>query len=170
MSENSSARRRLMQQRIERAKVGLIRAGVGVVGAARLHAEHDEFLAVAPLLLGKSKDSPRKWIMALGHGAAILDEKGVRGKVDYTERVIRDKQYKVWVSEQRQISQLYDLRSDPFEEKNLIGSTRPEHLAAIGKFQDVVDSMPAKDNRPQYKPRKPNPWDKKLPTKSRKRA
>ena len=47
MSENSSARRRLMQQRIERAKVGLIRAGVGVVGAARLHAEHDEFLAVA---------------------------------------------------------------------------------------------------------------------------
>jgi len=127
-------------------------------------------VSVAPLLLGKSKDSPRKWIMALGHGAAILDEKGVRGKVDYTERVIRDKQYKVWVSEQRQISQLYDLRSDPFEEKNLIGSTRPEHLAAIGKFQGVVDSMPAKDNRPQYKPRKPNPWDKKLPTKSRKRA
>jgi arylsulfatase A-like enzyme len=127
-------------------------------------------VSVAPLLLGKANDSPRKWIMALGHGPAILDEKGVRGKVDYTERVLRDKRYKVWVSEQRRISKLYDLSADPFEENNLIGSFRPEHMKAILKFQAVVDSMPAKDNRPQYKPRKPNPWDKKLPTKGRKRA
>ncbi|MHC4497428.1 MAG: sulfatase-like hydrolase/transferase [Planctomycetota bacterium] len=112
------------------------------------------------------KDLPREWIMALGHGAAKLDEKGVRGKVDYTERVIRDKRYKVWVSKQREISQLYDLSLDPFEENNLIESTKPEHLAAIRKFQAVVDAMPAKDARPQYKPRKPNPWDKKLPVKT----
>ncbi len=117
-------------------------------------------VSIAPLLLGKAKDSPRKWIMALGHGAAKLDEKGVRGKVDYTERVIRDKQYKVWVSEQRKITQLYDLLSDPFEEHNLITSTKPEHLMAIRKFQAVVNAMPGKDTRPQYKPRKPNPWDK----------
>jgi arylsulfatase A-like enzyme len=122
-------------------------------------------VSIAPLLLGKAKDSPRKWIMALGHGAARLDEKGVRGKVDYTERVIRDKQYKVWVSEQRNISQLYDLRSDPFEEHNLIGSSKPEHQAAIRTFQAVVAGMPDRDARPQYKPRKPNPWDKELPAK-----
>ncbi|MFC1635322.1 sulfatase-like hydrolase/transferase [Planctomycetota bacterium] len=122
-------------------------------------------VSIAPLLLGKAKDSPRKWIMALGHGAAKLDEKGVRGKVDYTERVIRDKRYKVWVSKERKISQLYDLLSDAFEENNLITSTKPEHLIAIGKFQVVVDAMPEKDARPQYKPRKPNPWDKGLPTK-----
>ncbi len=121
-------------------------------------------VSIAPVMLGKATDSPREWIMALGHGAAKLDEKGVRGQVDYTARVIRDKRYKVWVSEQREISQLYDLGRDPFEENNLIGSTRPEHLAAIRKFQVVVDSVPEKDNRPQYKPRKPNPWDKKLPT------
>ena len=119
-------------------------------------------VSMAPLLLGKAKDSPRKWIMALGHGAARLDEKGVRGKVDYTERVIRDKRYKVWVGEERRISQLYDLRSDPFEENNLIGSSRPEHLAAIKKFQAVVAAMPAKDARPRYVPREPNPWDKKV--------
>ena len=119
-------------------------------------------VSIAPLLLGKAKDSPRKWIMALGHGAAKLDEKGVRGKADYTERVIRDKRYKVWVSEERRVSQLYDLRSDPFEENNLIGSTEPEHRAAIRKFQAVVEAMPAKDARPRYVPRKPNPWDKTL--------
>ena len=121
-------------------------------------------ISIAPLLLGKAKDSPRKWIMALGHGAARLDKDGVRGKVDYTERVIRDKQYKVWVSESRKISQLYDLLSDPLEENNLIASTKPEHQAAIRKFQAVVDTMPEKDARPRYMPRKPNPWDKKLPT------
>jgi len=99
-------------------------------------------VSIAPLLLGEAEDSPREWIMALGHGA---------------------KRYKVWVSEKRQISQLYDLRRDPFEENNLIASTRPQHLAAIRKFQAVADSMPEKDNRPQYKPRRPNPWDKKLP-------
>jgi len=126
-------------------------------------------VSFAPLLLGKAKDSPREWIMALGHGAARLDTKGVRGVVDYTERVIRDKRYKVWVSEQRKISQLYDLDRDPFEKNNLIASTRPEHLAAIRKFQAVVDSMPEKDSRPDYTPRKANPWDKKLSTKSRKR-
>jgi arylsulfatase A-like enzyme len=123
-------------------------------------------VSIAPLLLGKTRDSSRKWIMALGHGAARLDEKGVRGKVDYTERVIRDKRYKVWVSKERRISQLYDLRSDPFEEENLIESAESEHLAAARKFQAVVAAMPEKDARPQYTPRTPNPWDKKPPATS----
>jgi arylsulfatase A-like enzyme len=123
-------------------------------------------VSIAPLLLGKAKDSGRQWIMALGHGPARLDDKGVRGQVDYAERVIRDKRYKVWVSEQRQITQLYDLQSDPFEQKNLISSIEPEHLAAIKKFQAVVDTMPEKDSRPVYTPRKANPWDNKLPTDS----
>jgi arylsulfatase A-like enzyme len=140
------------------------------LGGARVPRKLEiDGVSIAPLLLGKAEDSPRKWIMALGHGAAKLDEKGVRGKVDYTERVIRDKRYKVWVSEQRQMSQLYDLSADPFEENNLIDSTDAEHVAAIRKFQAVVDSMPGKDNRPQYKPRKPNPWDKELPAKGKRR-
>ena len=122
-------------------------------------------VSIAPLLLGHARDSAREWIMALGHGAAKLDENGVRGKVDYTERVIRDKRYKVWVSEQRKISQLYDLRSDPFEAQNLIGSSKPEHQAAIRTFQAVVAGMPDRDARPQYIPRKSNPWDKELPAK-----
>ena len=123
-------------------------------------------VSIAPLLLGKAKDSRRQWIMALGHGEARLDEKGVRGQVDYTERVIRDKRYKVWVSEQRKIAQLYDLPADPLEQKNLVGSTNPEHLAAMSKFQAVVDTMPEKDARPGYTPRKANPWEKKLPNKA----
>jgi arylsulfatase A-like enzyme len=119
-------------------------------------------VSIAPLLLGKAKDSPRDWIMALGHGAAALDEKGVRGKADYTARVIRDKRFKVWVNEQRQIDRLHDLEADPFEESNLIDSTKRQHVAALKKFQAVVDSTPETDARPRYEPREPNAWDKKL--------
>jgi arylsulfatase A-like enzyme len=115
----------------------------------------------APLLLGKADDSPREWIMALGHGAARLDAKGVRGKADFTSRVIRDKRYKVWVDEQRQITQLYDLQNDPLEKKNLIDGTGPELKAALEKFQKVLDAMPKRDARPQYRKRKALPWDRK---------
>ena len=115
--------------------------------------------SIAPLLLGKAEDSPRDWIMALGHYSAKVDEKGIRGLSDYAPRVIRDKQYKVWVDTNRSITRLHDLIPDPQEEVNLINSSKPDHLKAIKKFQAVVDSMPEKDARPLYEPRQALPWD-----------
>ena len=118
--------------------------------------------SIAPLILGHESDSRRQWIMAMGHGPAALDEKGVRGKVDFATRVIRDKQFKVWVSCDKQIVRLHDLKADPWETTNLVDSERPEHKQAIGKFQVLVDAMPTKDARPQYEPRAVNPWDRKF--------
>ena len=115
--------------------------------------------SIAPLILGKKKDSERKWIMALGHGGAKLDAQGVRGRKDFATRVIRDKRYKVWVSEQRQIIRLHDLTEDPWEATNLLGSERAEHTKALKKFQKVIDALPEKDARPLYEPRAANPWD-----------
>jgi arylsulfatase A-like enzyme len=126
-------------------------------------------VSIVPVLLGEAEDSVRQWIMALGHGAARLDEQGVRGQADYASRVIRDKRYKVWVDEQAKITQLYDLRADPWEEKNLIGSTDHDDATAIRKFQAVVDMMPAEDARPKYTPRAANPWDRKPDLSRRKR-
>jgi len=119
--------------------------------------------SIAPVILGKAKDSPRKWIMALGHGAAKMDERGVRGVHDYTDRIIRDKRYKVWVSPEKKITKLFDLQEDPMEQTNLLGVNKPELAVAIKKFQAVVDSTPDKDARPQYRKRKALPWDKKIP-------
>jgi arylsulfatase A-like enzyme len=118
-------------------------------------------VSIAPVLLGKAKDSPRQWILALGHGAGRADEKGVRGQHDYADRVLRDKRYKVWVETDRRISQLYDLQADPWEEKNLIASKEAARAAALRKFQAVVDSLPERDARPRYDPRAANPWDRK---------
>ncbi len=123
--------------------------------------------SIAPLLLGQSKDSPRKWIMALGHGAARLDENGVRGVQDYADRVLRDKRFKVWVEPNKKITKLFDLKKDPLEQDNLIDSDQPAHRAAVKKFQAVVDATPDEDARPQYRNRAANPWDRK-PKRNRK--
>ena len=116
--------------------------------------------SIAPVILGKQKDAKREWIMALGHGPATLDEYGVRGQKDFASRVIRDKQFKVWVSGEKEIIRLHDLIKDPFEMTNLIDSKLEEHIKAIYKFQSVLDSLPDKDARPLYEPRQANPWDK----------
>ena len=92
---------------------------------------------------------------------ATLDEKGVRGRTDYMDRVLRDKRYKVWLEKGPVISRLYDLKTDPMERNNLVKSRKPAHAAALNKFQEIVDSQPKVDARPQYRPRKPNPWDRK---------
>jgi len=123
----------------------------------------------APLILGKANDSPRQWIMALGHGAARLDSRGVRGQYDYTPRVLRDKRFKAWVDSDRKITALYDLSRDPLEKKNLLGDDDASVKAAIAKFQAVIVSQPAQDARPQYRPRKANPWDRKAGAKKQKR-
>jgi arylsulfatase A-like enzyme len=117
-------------------------------------------VSIAPVLLGREKDSARQWIMALGHGAARLDEEGVRGVDDFATRVIRDKRFKVWVSNEKEIFRLHDLQEDPFEESNLVDSNLPMHKEALQKFQTVLDSLPDKDSRPAYEPRKSNPWDR----------
>ena len=118
--------------------------------------------SIAPLILGKNQDSEREWIMALGSGAARLTENGVRGANDFEKRVIRDKQYKVWVSTEKQIIRLHDLREDPWEEKNLLNSDRDEDKKALQKFQAVVDSLPDKDADILYELRASNTWDQEL--------
>jgi arylsulfatase A-like enzyme len=119
-------------------------------------------VSLAPLILGKAKDTGREWIMAMGHGPARLDEKGIRGIHDFAPRVIRDKHFKVWVNPAKKIERLHDLIDDPWEETNLLdGDLDDGQQTALRKFQTVVDALPDRDARPLYEPGAPNPWDKK---------
>jgi arylsulfatase A-like enzyme len=120
-------------------------------------------VSIAPVILGKARDTRREWIMALGHGAARLDQQGIRGVHDFASRVIRDKHFKVWVNTGKKIDRLYDLTNDPEENTNLlaIDDLTKTQQSALLKFQAVVDALPDTDARPLYEPRAPNPWDKK---------
>ena len=115
--------------------------------------------SIARVLQGKRKDTARTWMLAMGFGAASLDERGVRPRQDFTDRVIRDKQYKVFVIN-AQITRLHDLKEDPVEAVNLVTSAEPEHQAALQRFQGILESFPETDARPRYDPTPPQPWDR----------
>jgi arylsulfatase A-like enzyme len=117
--------------------------------------------SLAPVMLGKAQDGPRDWIMAMGFGPARLDAKGVRPRQLFTDRVIRDKQHKIFVID-GQVTRLHDLSKDPVEEDNLIRSTQPAHLAALHKLTAVLKTFPEQDGRPRYDPTAAQPWDKKM--------
>jgi hypothetical protein len=112
-----------------------------------------------PVLRGE-KESIRDWILAMGHGPAILDQHGVRGKVDYAPRVLRDKRFKAWVEAPGEIRALYDLEADPTEQRNIIESTKPAVKEALNRLEAISWTMPEGDHRPRYQPRAGNDWDK----------
>ena len=116
--------------------------------------------SLAPVLLGQKKNGPRSWILAMGRGAAALDAKGVRPQQVYTDRVLRDKRFKVLVEAGR-ITRLVDLVTDPEEAKNLIESREREHVAAHRRFARIIAEFPKRDPRPRYSPTAPQPWDRK---------
>ena len=125
-------------------------------------------VSIAPVILGKESDSSRDWIMAMGHGAARLDAKGVLGREKFATRVVRDKRYKAWVSSAKEIVRLHDLSEDPWETTNLLTSDRKDVVKALEKFQAVVDKLPDTDGRPAYTPRAANPWDRQTKQRSAK--
>lgn len=92
------------------------------------------FVSLVPVFDGRAEASGRSWI----------DAAGVRGKVNCFARAFRDGRYKVWVSDQREIIRLHDLRVGPWEETNLLDSAVPGHRAALMKFRRVVDATPAR--------------------------
>lgn len=124
--------------------------------------------SIAKLILGKQKTGPRDWILAMGFGAGILDENGVRGVLDYAPRVIRNKRYKIHVHD-GSIREFYDLREDPAETSNLLGSVSAEHAGALTKLRAVADAMPERDGRPRYVALPPQPWDVSIEQMRRKR-
>ncbi len=116
--------------------------------------------SIAKLILGKAKDSPRDWIMAMGFGPARLTARGVEPKVPFADRVVRDKRYKLWVLNGKS-AKLYDLIADPAEKQNLIDSTDPNITAARKKLEAVVQSFPKRDARPKYDATPAQAWDRK---------
>jgi arylsulfatase A-like enzyme len=124
-------------------------------------------VSLADVILGKTEDSPREWIMSMGgQNNAALSEKGVENQYRFRDRVIRDKEYKLFVSPERKPEKLVNLKKDPEEVQNLIPSDDPEIRAVFEKLWKVVEKMPEKDNDPIYTPLPPQPWDVEVTVKS----
>ncbi len=130
-----------------------------IAGLPPDHTAPRDGYSILPVLRGDATESARSWILSMGHGPAVLDAAGVRGKHPFASRVLRDRRYKVWVNESREITRLHDLEADPGETRNLLDAPSPESGAVVERFQAVVESLPAEDARPRYRKRPANPWD-----------
>lgn len=126
--------------------------------------------SLATVFLGKTSDSPRKWIMAMGGdgggSAAKRSEKGVENQYRFRDRVIRDQAYKLFVSAERKPEKLISVLDDPEEKTNLLQSDDPKVKAELDKLWKVALSFPDQDSDPHYIPLAKEPWDKKITVQS----
>ncbi|WNJ18389.1 sulfatase-like hydrolase/transferase [Pontibacter sp. G13] len=115
----------------------------------------------APALKGKSDPEARKWILSMGGGnQAALTESGVQNKYRFRDRVIRNKQYKLYIDTTGEPQKFFNLKADPAESDNLI--ERIEELGlqeAFGELVAVVDQFPQTDADPQYLNNPSQTWD-----------
>ena len=120
-------------------------------------------VSIAKVILGKETDSPREWIMAMGCHGGTVDQNGRVVPVHvYRDRVLRDKQWKLFVDLDRKPEGLYDLKNDPGETNNLIESSDTQAVAARKKLMAVAASFPAEDAAPRYDRLPAQPWDLKI--------
>jgi arylsulfatase A-like enzyme len=116
--------------------------------------------SIADVILGKSQQGPRSWVLSMGFGPARLTNEGVRPAQTFTDRIIRNDRYKLWVLDGEPAA-LYDLIEDPYEEFNLIESPDPDPRAAMAELRTLIESFPEEDAYPRYDPTPPQPWDRK---------
>jgi len=116
--------------------------------------------SIAPLLLGRVKDSPRKWVLSMGGHPAKFRNNRVVPAQKYDDRVIRNHRWKLWVGTNRRPEKLFDLKNDPWETNNLIDSNRQDAQQAKAMLWSVIKELPKQDAAPRYRPNPPQPWDR----------
>lgn len=105
-------------------------------------------------------ETERDWILAMGGGNyARLTNSGVENQFVYRDRVLRDKQYKLYVDSNRQPDKFIDLINDPFEEINLIDSLSSDQQEQFDALVKVASSFPERDNDPRYIRNPAQEWD-----------
>ena len=134
------------------------------LGGAELPKGHTiDGKSFAPMILGKADDSPREWIMAMGGGAVAATKTDDGWRVfnnhQYRDRVIRDKQFKLYIATDRRPEKLIDLKADPQEKINILESDEPKVKAALAKLMKVAAAFPQKDADPKYDPLPLQSWD-----------
>mgnify|MGYP006282573035 CR=1 FL=1 len=124
--------------------------------------------SVADVFLGEAEDSDRECILAMGgQNNAKVSDLGVENEWRFRDRVVRDKQYKLYINTDREPERLVDIINDPDEEIDIIDSEDPEVQAALDKLKARIPLFPRWDNDPRYVPQPPQEWDVPVTVKSK---
>jgi len=122
-----------------------------------------------PVLLGKTEDTSRNWMLSMGGGNhARLTENGVENQYVFRDRVLRNKRYKLCINGKRQPERFYDLLIDPDEKNNIIDSLNtPERKENYASLAKAIDTFPLADSDPRYIPNPNQPWDVEITAQSK---
>lgn len=125
-------------------------------------------VSVADVFLGEKEDSDREYILGMGgQNRAEVSDMGVENEWQFRDRVIRDKQYKLFINTDREPEKLVDIVNDPDEEVDIRDSEDPEVQAAREKLEAQIPLFPRWDNDPKYVPQPAQEWDRPVTVKSK---
>lgn len=145
--------------------VDLLPTFADLAGAELLKGFIFDGISFADVLLGKAKQSKRKWIMSMGgKNNAALTDRGVENQWVYRDRVIRNEKYKLWIGPDKRPVKLVDLDKDILEKVNLIGN--PEYSKIVDELFVAVSDNYDQDRDPIYAPLGPQDWDVEIGEKS----
>lgn len=107
-------------------------------------------ISFAPEIYGIENKSKRDWIMALGSNPAKIENGRIKNAFDFRDRVVRDKNFKAYIDTLNKIYEIIELKSDFYEENNLLNSKREDVISGIKKFESVIKKYPSSDASPIY--------------------
>ncbi|MBC6998484.1 sulfatase-like hydrolase/transferase [Cytophaga sp. FL35] len=119
-------------------------------------------------VLLEGRDTSREWILGMGGGNfARLTENGVENQYKFRDRVLRNREYKLYLDSKGEVMKFYDLEADPFEENNIIEELNTKaRITNFNMLKSVAESFPDKDNDPKYNPNPGQDWDVNITAKS----
>lgn len=132
-----------------------------LAGAPTPEGHHVDGVSFADPLLGFGGKGDRKWMMAMGGRTAHLRDGRVVPEIPYAPRVLRTREYKLWVDAEGKPERLHHLPSDPDETVNLIEKAEGPAREALDLLVAAAKQFPDKDAAPRYRALPPQPWDKK---------
>ena len=107
-------------------------------------------ISFAPEIYGLENKSKRDWIMALGSNPAKIKNGRIKNAFDFRDRIVRDKNFKAYIDTLNKIYEVIELKSDFYEENNLLNSKREDVISGIKKFESVIKKYPSLDASPIY--------------------
>ena len=107
-------------------------------------------ISFAPEIYGIENKSKRDWIMALGSNPAKIENGRIKNAFDFRDRVVRDENFKAYIDTLNKIYEIIELKSDFYEENNLLNSKREDVISVIKKFESVIKKYPSMDASPIY--------------------
>lgn len=112
----------------------------------RYHLDGVSFTSV----LDGAQQSPKGYALSMGgNPAGIGEDSKIRNQADFRDRAIIGEEYKIYLSMEREIVRIYNIREDRFERHNLV-EDKEVMATVLAQFGSIIDQMPTEDANPRY--------------------